>query len=131
MACAVSPLGAVFIVDQVAKPLIHRHIGAAVGSYPSGTVTVVAALAAGAVQVTPPMARAATVVLAAALVVGICAAVVGLRWHYPTNALGGACVGVGAVLFLGALAHLPWVIGARMGWAHQAPAGEHLSARWT
>lgn len=131
MACAVAPLGAVFFVDQVAKPLIHRHIGEAVGSYPSGTVTAVAALAAGAVLVAPRMARAATAVLAAALVVGICAAVVVLRWHYPTDALGGACVGVGAVLFLDALAHLPWVIGARMGWAHQAPVGEHPSARWT
>ncbi len=85
VACAVAPLGAVFIVDQVAKPLVHRHIGDAVGSYPSGTVTAVAALAAGAVLVAPRIARAVAAVLAAALVVGISAAVVVLRWHYPTT----------------------------------------------
>lgn len=129
--CAVAPLAAVLIVDQVAKPLIHRHIGDAVGSYPSGTVTVVAALATGAVLVIPPIARAAMAVLATALVVGICAAVVVLRWHYPTDALGGACVGVGAVLFLDALAHLPWVIGSRTRWSQPAHGGEHPSARWT
>ncbi|MGA8369542.1 MAG: phosphatase PAP2 family protein [Acidimicrobiales bacterium] len=131
VACAVAPLGAVFIVDQVAKPLVHRHIGDAVGSYPSGTVTAVAALAAGAVLVAPRIARAVAAVLAAALVVGISAAVVVLSWHYPTDALGGACVGVGAVLLLDALAHLPWIIGARMGWAHQAHVRKHPSAGWT
>jgi membrane-associated phospholipid phosphatase len=131
VACAVAPLGAVFIVDQVAKPLVHRHIGGAVGSYPSGTVTAVAALATGAVLVAPRIARAAAAVLGAALVVGICAAVVVLRWHYPTDALGGACVGVGAVLLLDALAHLPWIISARMGWAQQAHVRNHPSAGWT
>jgi membrane-associated phospholipid phosphatase len=131
VACAVAPVSAVFIVDQVAKPLVHRHIGDAVGSYPSGTVTAVAALAAGAVLVAPRIARAVAAVLAAALVVGICAAVVVLRWHYPTDALGGACVGVGAVFLLDALAHLPWIIGARMGWAHRAHVRKHPSAGWT
>jgi membrane-associated phospholipid phosphatase len=116
LVCAVAPVGAVLIVDQVAKPLINRHIDGVAGSYPSGTVTAVAALAAGAVLVAPRIARTVTAVLAAALVVSIGAAVVILRWHYPTDALGGACVGVGAVLFLDALAHLPWVIGTRSVW---------------
>jgi membrane-associated phospholipid phosphatase len=123
LVCAVAPVGAVLIVDQVAKPLINRHIDGVAGSYPSGTVTAVAALAAGAVLVAPRIARTVTAVLAAALVVGIGAAVVILRWHYPTDALGGACVGVGAVFFLDALAHLPWVIGTRSGW-------RSIESRW-
>ncbi|HEX4217855.1 MAG TPA: phosphatase PAP2 family protein [Acidimicrobiales bacterium] len=131
LVCAVAPIGAVLVVDHVAKPLIGRHIGSAVGSYPSGTVTAVAALATGAVLVAPRVLKAATTVLAAALVVGIGAAVVVLRWHYPTDALGGACVGIGAVLFLDALAHLPWVIGERSGSVGKARFREQRSARWT
>jgi membrane-associated phospholipid phosphatase len=130
MVCAVAPIGAVLVVDQVSKPLIGRHIGAAVGSYPSGTVTAVAALATGAVLVTPRVLRAVTAILAAALVVGISAAVVVLRWHYPTDALGGACVGIGAVLFLDAVAHLPWVIGDRLGSLRNSHYREQRSAGW-
>jgi membrane-associated phospholipid phosphatase len=113
--CAVAPLAAVLVVEQVAKPLIGRQISGVIGSYPSGTVTAVSALAAAAVLVTPRAFRAVTTIAAAALVVGICAAVVILRWHYPTDALGGACVGIGAVLFLDGLAHLPWVMSEGMG----------------
>jgi membrane-associated phospholipid phosphatase len=129
--CAVAPIGAVLVVDQVAKPLIGRQIDGVVGSYPSGTVTAVSALAAAAVLVTPRVFRAVTAVLAATLVVGICAAVVVLRWHYPTDALGGACVGIGAVLFLDGLAHLPWVIGERLGSLRGPHHREQRSAGWT
>lgn len=131
MVCAVAPVGAVLVVDQLAKPLINRHIDGVAGSYPSGTVTAVAALAAGAVLVSPRVVRAVTVVLAAALVVGISAAVVVLRWHYPTDALGGACVGIGAVFFLDGLAHLPWVIGERLNTLPHPHPREQRSARWT
>jgi membrane-associated phospholipid phosphatase len=129
--CAVAPIGAVLVVDQVAKPLIGRQIEGVVGSYPSGTVTAVSALAAAAVLVTPRVFRAVTAVLAAALVVGICAAVVVLRWHYPTDAMGGACVGIGAVLFLDGLAHLPWVISERLGSLQRPQHREQRSAGWT
>ena len=91
----------------------------------------VSALAAAAVLVSPRVFRAVTAVLAAALVVGICAAVVVLRWHYPTDALGGACVGIGAVLFLDGLAHLPWVMGARLGSLRRLHHREQPSAGWT
>ena len=50
--------------------------------------------------VAPRVCKAAATILASLVVIGICAAVVVLRWHYPTDALGGACVGIGAVLFL-------------------------------
>lgn len=122
---------AVLMVDQVAKPLIGRQIDGVVGSYPSGTVTAVSALAAAAVLVTPRVFRAATAVVAAALVVGICAAVVVLRWHYPTDALGGACVGIGAVLFLDGLAHLLWVVGVRAKSLRGPHHREQRSAGWT
>ncbi|HEX4245680.1 MAG TPA: hypothetical protein VHY77_08940 [Acidimicrobiales bacterium] len=67
----------------------------------------------------------------AAPVVGISAAVVVLRWHYPTDALGGACVGIGAVFFLDGLAHLPWVIGARLDMTPRPRYREQRSAGWT
>ncbi|HXA33879.1 MAG TPA: hypothetical protein VNV87_16615 [Acidimicrobiales bacterium] len=129
--CAVAPIGAVVVVDQVAKPLIGRQIAGVAGSYPSGTVTAVSALAAAAVLVTPRVLRAVTAIAAAALVVGICVAVVVLRWHYPTDALGGACVGIGTVLFLDGLAHLPWVMGERLGSLRSSHHREQRSAGWT
>ncbi len=128
---ALAPIGAVLVVDQVAKPLIGRHIGGVVGSYPSGTVTAVAALATGAVLVAPRVCKAAATILASLVVIGICAAVVVLRWHYPTDALGGACVGIGAVLFLDAMAHLPWIIGGRIGSVRSPRFQEQRSAGWT
>jgi membrane-associated phospholipid phosphatase len=33
-----------------------------------------------------------------------------LRWHYPTDALGGIGVGLGSVLVVDGLAHIPWAI---------------------
>ncbi len=71
-------------------------------------------LAAAAILVTPRLLRGLTVITAVITVVGVCAAVVVLRWHYPTDALGGVCVGVGAVFFLDAVAHVPWVVSNRV-----------------
>jgi membrane-associated phospholipid phosphatase len=47
------------------------------------------------------------------VVAGVGAAVLVLRWHYPTDVLGGVWVGSGAVFFIDALAHLPWLVVAR------------------
>ena len=86
------------IVQTVAKPLVGRHFeGTSALSYPSGTVTAVAALAAAALLVVPRFAKPLVAVAGGAVVVAVCAAVVVLRWHYPTDALGGVCVGAGAV----------------------------------
>jgi membrane-associated phospholipid phosphatase len=82
----------------VAKPLVGRHFGSSSAlSYPSGTVTAVAALAAAAFLVAPRFAKPLVALAGGVAVVIVCAAVVVLRWHYPTDALGGACVGVGTV----------------------------------
>jgi len=96
LSCLVAPIAAVLIVETVAKPLVGRHIGGAF-SYPSGTVTAVAALAAAAFLVTPGLAKAFTAVAGGVVVAAVCAAVVVLGWHFPTDALGGVCVGAGAV----------------------------------
>jgi membrane-associated phospholipid phosphatase len=121
VACAVAPLVAVLVVQEVAKPLVGRHVGAFGGaSYPSGTVTAVTALAMAAVLVAPRLLRVLTAVVGLVVVVGTCAAVVVLRWHYPTDALGGVWVGAGAVLLLDALAHLPWALTARSSPARSA-----------
>jgi membrane-associated phospholipid phosphatase len=42
-----------------------------------------------------------------------------MRWHYPTDAAGGIGVGVGTVLLLDGLAHLPALL--RSGRARPAP----------
>jgi membrane-associated phospholipid phosphatase len=111
LACAGAPLVAVLIVQDLAKPLVDRHIGVTgASSYPSGTVAAVAALATAATLVLPRLLRPPAVVAGAAAIVGTCLAVIVLRWHYPTDTLGGIGVGIGAVLTIDALCHLPWAI---------------------
>ncbi len=97
LSCLIAPIAAVLIVQTVAKPLIGRHFEGTSLSYPSGTVTAVAALAAAAFLVAPRFAKPLMAVAGGVVVVAVCAAVVVLRWHYPTDALGGVCVGAGAV----------------------------------
>lgn len=98
LTCLIAPIAAVLIVQTVAKPLVGRHLGGSASlTYPSGTVTAVAALAAVAFLVVPWFARPLVAVAGGVVVAAVCAAVVVLRWHYPTDALGGVCVGAGAV----------------------------------
>ncbi len=113
IACAVGPMLAVLVVQEIAKPLVDRHVNAFGGaSYPSGTVTAVTALAMGAVLVTPRFLRWLTGIVGVLFVGATCAAVIVLRWHFPTDALGGICVGAGAVLLVDALFHVPWALRA-------------------
>lgn len=115
IACAAGPLLGALVVQEAAKPLVDRHLGAGgAPSYPSGTVTVVAALAMAAVLVVPPLLKGVTALGAVIVVAAACAAVVVLRWHFPTDAIGGVCVGAGIVLVLDGLLHLGWQwLGAR------------------
>jgi membrane-associated phospholipid phosphatase len=120
VACAVAPVVAVLIVQDIAKPLVDRHNGLSGAlSYPSGTVAAVAALATAFMLVMPARARLPVALLGCAAIVGTSAAVVVLRWHYPTDALGGAAVGVGSVLVADALAQAARVIVGRL---HRRPA---------
>ncbi len=111
LACAAAPLAAVLVVQDVAKPLVGRHLGlGGPTSYPSGTVAAVAALAVAATLVVPAILRPLLAAVGALSVVGVAAAVVVLRWHYPTDTLGAMAVGAGAVLLVDAIAHLPWAL---------------------
>jgi membrane-associated phospholipid phosphatase len=113
VACAAAPVIAVLIVEDLAKPLVDRHIGIyGASSYPSGTVAAVAALSTAATLVMPKLLRPLVALAGAVATVGVCAAVIVLRWHYPTDTLGGIGVGVGAVLVVDAFLHLPWVVAA-------------------
>ena len=113
LACAAAPIIAVEVVEHIAKPMVGREIGAGSFTYPSGTVAVVAALTAAVFLVTPRLIRPLSAVIGAFVVIGVGWAVLVLRWHYPTDVLGGVCVGAGAVFFIDALAHLPWLLFAR------------------
>jgi membrane-associated phospholipid phosphatase len=106
IACASAPLLAVVLVDEIAKPLVNRHVSIYGGvSYPSGTLTVVSALVTGAVLIVPRRMKTPIALLGTAILIGTSAAVVVLRWHFPTDALGGICTGVGAVFLLDGLLH--------------------------
>lgn len=109
IACASAPVMAVLIVE-LAKPLVGRHLSSYGGaSYPSGTVTAVAALALGIILVVPAVLRLLAAVFGSTLVTATCAAVIVLRWHFPTDAAGGICVGAGVVLVADGVLHLPSV----------------------
>jgi len=108
VACVVGPLTAVEITERVAKPLVGRHLVALGGdSYPSGTVAAAAALVTVITLAAPVVLRPLFGLGGLAVIGAVGVAVVGMRWHYPTDAMGGALVGVGSVLTLDALLHVP------------------------
>lgn len=104
MACVLGPMAAIVVTELIAKPLVGRNFEGVL-TYPSGTVTAVAALAAGAFIVAPRKTKPVVGAVGLAVVVTVCAAVVVLRWHYPTDAVGGACVGIGVVFALDGALH--------------------------
>ncbi len=106
LVCALAPILAVIVVEQVAKPLVGRQIAVKELSYPSGTVTVTAAVVAAAFIVTPPLLRPLCALAGAATVAAVSAAVLVLRWHYPTDVFGGICVGFGTVFLFDGLVQL-------------------------
>jgi membrane-associated phospholipid phosphatase len=133
-ACAAAPIVAVLVVQDLAKPLVGRHLGlGGPSSFPSGTVAAVASLATALVLVVPAVIRPVLALAGAAVVAAACAGVVILRWHYPTDALGGVLVGTGAVLTVDALFHLPWAVanGIRPGRAGRSAPSAGPSANRT
>jgi len=112
-ACAAAPVIAVEVVEHIAKPMVGREIGAGSFTYPSGTVAAVAALATALFLVSPRLARPLVALACVAAVTGTGLAVLVLRWHYPTDVAGGVWVGGGAVFFIDAFAHLPWLFSPR------------------
>jgi len=97
VALLVGPVLAVAVSDWVMKPVVGRTF-ADVVSFPSGTVTVVAAIAAVALLATPDPWRSVVAAVGGTVTVLECVAVVALRWHYPTDAAAGLALGVSVVL---------------------------------
>jgi membrane-associated phospholipid phosphatase len=113
LAAAAVP-AAVGLNDGLCKPLVHRtYLGAL--SYPSGHTATVFALAATVAVLLhapprPAQPRPVRIVIeAAACVLGgvVAVGVIGLRWHYFTDTVAGAAVGIGAVCALALLLDLP------------------------
>ena len=97
MALLVGPVLAVAVCDWVIKPVVGRTF-ADVVSFPSGTVTAIAAIAAVGLLATPDPWRSVVAALGGTITVLACVSVVALRWHYPTDAVAGLALGAGVVL---------------------------------
>jgi membrane-associated phospholipid phosphatase len=113
LAAAAVP-AAIGVNDGLCKPLVHRtYLGAL--SYPSGhTATIFALAATVAVLLYVPSrtagARVPRIAIPAAFcVLGVVVAmgVIGLKWHYFTDTVAGAAVGIGTVCGLALLLDLP------------------------
>jgi membrane-associated phospholipid phosphatase len=112
LAAAAVP-AAVGLNDGLLKHLVHRtYLG--VLSYPSGHTTTMFALAAmvTVLLIPPRPAKAGPLRLlipVAACVLGcvVAVGVIGLQWHYFTDTVAGAAVGIGTVCALALLLDLP------------------------
>ena len=112
LAAAAVP-AAVGLNDGLVKHLVHRtYLG--VLSYPSGhTATMFALAAMVTVLLIPPRPAKAgplrLLIPVAACVLGavVAVGVIGLRWHYFTDTVAGAAVGIGTVCALALLLDLP------------------------
>jgi membrane-associated phospholipid phosphatase len=104
------------LVEGLLKPLVHRtYLGDLV--YPSGHTTAIVALAATVAVLLLAPSRPATAgaprilipaaACAAAVVVAV--ALIGLRFHYFTDTVAGAALGIGTVCGLALLLDLPSV----------------------
>lgn len=105
LACLIGPLIAVLLVESVIKPYISRRLYSEL-TFPSGTVTAVAGVAAAWAIAVPRWLRWPVVVLGALVVTVECRAVVALQWHFPSDAIAGAAFGVGVVLVVDGLLHV-------------------------
>jgi len=103
MAVLAGPPLAIGIGQWVLKPLVGRTLDGVL-TFPSGTVTAVAALATVAVVATPDAWRGVAGVVGGVATVMTAAAAVALGWHYASDAAGGAALGAGTILLLDSLA---------------------------
>ncbi|MGD0381287.1 MAG: phosphatase PAP2 family protein [Acidimicrobiales bacterium] len=97
VALLIGPLVAVGLCDWVIKPVVGRTFSDVV-SFPSGTVTAVAAIATVGLLATPDPWRSIMAAFGGTLTVLTVVSVIALRWHYPTDAAAGLATGVGVVL---------------------------------
>ena len=121
------------LVDGVFKPLVHRtYLG--VLTYPSGHTATIFALAAtvGVLVYPPQRARAGALrafILVAACVLGcvVAVGVIGLKWHYFTDTVAGAAVGIGTVCGLALLLDLP-AVRRPLAWASRRLPSRGMTA---
>jgi membrane-associated phospholipid phosphatase len=104
VACLIGPPAATLVAQWAMKPLVGRQY-LQVLTFPSGTITVVAALATAWALAVPGKIRWLVVALGLGVVVLTSVAVVALRWHYPSDVLAGAALGVGMVLMVDGVLH--------------------------
>lgn len=104
LACLCGPPIAALLVEWALKPLVGRRYFEVL-TFPSGSVTVIAALATAWVLAVSGWLRWVVGAVGAAVVAAMSVAVVALRWHYPTDAAGGAAFGVGLVLLADGVLH--------------------------
>jgi len=103
LACLAGP-GLAVGLAELCKIVVGRRFSNAL-CWPSGTAAVVAAVVTVVVLCTRGKGRVAAVVIGSAVVVLEIIALVAFRWHYLSDALGGAFLGVGSVLLVDALVH--------------------------
>lgn len=104
-ACLLGPFVATVIAQWVAKPAVGR-LFEDVLTFPSGSVTVVAALATAWTLAVGRRAQLPVGVLGAVLTSAELWAVVRLRWHEPSDGLGAILLAVGVLLTLAGAADL-------------------------
>ncbi|MGB7050092.1 MAG: hypothetical protein WBG41_00830 [Acidimicrobiales bacterium] len=105
VACLSGPAAVAVLVELVLKPVVGRHFEGVL-SYPSGNVADVAAVATAWTLAVTPRFRLLMAAVGAASTLAMADAVIGLRWHYPSDALGGLVLGVAVVIFVDGLLHL-------------------------
>ncbi len=105
LACLCAPSIAAALVNWVLKPEVGRYF-LGVLSFPSGSMTVVAAVATAWTLAVPARLRWVVALVGATAVALTGVAVVAVRWHYPSDALAGVACGVGVVLLVDGLLHL-------------------------
>jgi membrane-associated phospholipid phosphatase len=108
-------------------PLVHADLQIGAASWPSGHSTAAMALALCAALVAPPRLRRPVAAVALGLAAAVGAAVVGLDWHNPSDALGGFAV-AGATTALALAAW--WTATARTAAARGPGSRAAPRSRW-
>jgi membrane-associated phospholipid phosphatase len=104
LACLLGPPLAAVLADWALKPLVGR-LYLEVLTFPSGSVTAIAAVSTAWVLAVPGWPRWVVGALGVGAVAAVSVAVVALRWHYPTDAAAGAAFGIGVVLLIDGVLH--------------------------
>jgi membrane-associated phospholipid phosphatase len=105
IACLAGPLLCALSVEYLLKPWVGRRFEGVL-SYPSGTTADLAALATAWILAVPARVRVVFVVIGSVAVGAMVVAVIGLRWHLPSDALAGVVLGVGIVVLADGVLHL-------------------------